>query len=67
MGLLCVQQSPEDRPSMSTVVLMLSSDSALPQPKQPGFFSERNIFEGNSSQYDSVSANEITNTLVAPR
>ncbi|KAM7498789.1 hypothetical protein LguiA_023203 [Lonicera macranthoides] len=67
VGLLCVQQSPEDRPSMSTVVLMLSSDSALPQPKQPGFFSERNIFEGNSSQYDSVSANEMTNTTVAPR
>ncbi|KAK1381970.1 Receptor-like serine/threonine-protein kinase [Heracleum sosnowskyi] len=42
VGLLCVQPYPEDRPSMSTVVLMLSSDNELPQPKQPTFFTERN-------------------------
>ena len=38
VGLLCVQHSPEDRPNMSNVVLMLSSEDPLPQPKQPGFF-----------------------------
>jgi hypothetical protein len=27
VGLLCVQQRPEDRPNMSTVVQMLSSES----------------------------------------
>ncbi|KAL0362746.1 UNVERIFIED_CONTAM: G-type lectin S-receptor-like serine/threonine-protein kinase [Sesamum calycinum] len=38
VALLCGQHSPEDRPSMSSVVLMLSREGALPQPKQPGFF-----------------------------
>ena len=41
VGLLCVQCSPDDRPSMSSVVQMLSSEGALPQPKEPGFFTGR--------------------------
>ncbi|VAH53656.1 unnamed protein product [Triticum turgidum subsp. durum] len=36
IGLLCVQQSPEDRPAMSQVVAMLTStDSQLTTPKEP--------------------------------
>lgn len=38
IGLLCVQQHPEDRPSMSLITVMLSSDSELPDPKEPGFY-----------------------------
>ncbi|KAK2978987.1 hypothetical protein RJ640_017551 [Escallonia rubra] len=39
--LLCVQQHPEDRPTMSSVLSMLDSETAkLPQPKHPGFFAE---------------------------
>ncbi|KAH7544253.1 hypothetical protein JRO89_XS15G0136300 [Xanthoceras sorbifolium] len=45
VGLLCVQQRPEDRP----VILMLGSESSLPQPKQPGFFTERNLPETDNS------------------
>ncbi|KAK1390415.1 Receptor-like serine/threonine-protein kinase [Heracleum sosnowskyi] len=41
IGLLCVQQDPIDRPVMSEVVLMLSSNMKLPHPKKPGFFVER--------------------------
>ena len=38
IGLLCVQERPEDRPTMSSIVLMLGSDEMiLPQPKKPGF------------------------------
>ena len=38
IGLLCVQEHPEDRPSMWDVVLMLScEDAALPLPKQPAY------------------------------
>ncbi|XP_010655950.1 cysteine-rich receptor-like protein kinase 10 [Vitis vinifera] len=38
MGLLCVQEDPEDRPSMASVVLMLSSYSVTPPlPQQPAF------------------------------
>ncbi|XXG69342.1 hypothetical protein AAC387_Pa06g2236 [Persea americana] len=38
IGLLCVQEDASDRPTMSTVVLMLSSNSTtLYKPKQPAF------------------------------
>ena len=69
VGLLCVQQSPDDRPSMSSVVLMLSSESALPQPKMPGFFIERKMLgEGSSStSYKPCSINEVTISLLEAR
>lgn len=38
VALLCVQQRPEDRPNISTVVQILYNENPLPQPKQPGFF-----------------------------
>ncbi|CAM8912017.1 unnamed protein product [Rhodiola kirilowii] len=38
VGLLCVQELAEDRPTMSSVVLMLSSETTtMPNPKPPGF------------------------------
>ncbi|XP_024027472.1 G-type lectin S-receptor-like serine/threonine-protein kinase At4g27290 [Morus notabilis] len=41
VGLLCVQHRAADRPGMSSVVVMLSSDShALPCPNRPGYFME---------------------------
>ncbi|CBI20437.3 unnamed protein product, partial [Vitis vinifera] len=49
VGLLCVQSNPDDRPNMSSVVLMLGSEGALPQPKEPGFFTQRIMMEANSS------------------
>jgi hypothetical protein len=39
VGLLCVQQKPEDEPNMSSTVQMLNSESSLPKPRQSGFFS----------------------------
>lgn len=70
IGLLCVQRYPEDRPSMSSVVLMLSSEIALPSPKRPGFFTERRRpreAEALSSNPESSSSNQITVTFLAPR
>jgi hypothetical protein len=69
LSLLCVQQRPEDRPSMSSVVVVLGSESALPQPKKPGFFLEKksNEAHGFSSKQESPSINEITNTLLEAR
>ncbi|XVF77747.1 hypothetical protein PTKIN_Ptkin14bG0071800 [Pterospermum kingtungense] len=64
VGLLCVQQLPEDRPNMASVVLMLGSDGSLPEPKQPGFFTERNPLLKESSAY---SVNEITSTFIEAR
>ncbi|XP_028104367.1 G-type lectin S-receptor-like serine/threonine-protein kinase SD1-1 [Camellia sinensis] len=44
-GFLCVEQCPEDKPSISFVALMLGSEGPLPQAKQPGFFTKRNVLE----------------------
>lgn len=44
VGLLCVQEDPNDRPTMSNVAFMLSSGSdpaSLPIPKQPAFLDKR--------------------------
>ncbi|XP_060191131.1 G-type lectin S-receptor-like serine/threonine-protein kinase At4g27290 isoform X1 [Lycium barbarum] len=46
VGLLCVQQCPEDRPSMSSVVMMLNNEGVLPQAKRPGFYIERDAPDG---------------------
>jgi len=67
VGLLCVQERPEDRPTMSSVVLMLGSESAsLPQPKQPGFVATRGPFEADSSTSEQASStvNEISVTML---
>lgn len=67
VGLLCIQQNREDRPSMSTVVLMLSGDSMLSQPKQPGFLI--NLIETCSStgKNESCSVNDFTITTMQAR
>ena len=68
VGLLCVQQLPDDRPNMSSVVMMLSGESALPHPKQPGFLIEvHNEAHPSSSKNESCSANEMTVTLFEAR
>ncbi|KAI8007524.1 G-type lectin S-receptor-like serine/threonine-protein kinase [Camellia lanceoleosa] len=69
VGLLCVQQHPEDRPNMSTVVLMLGSKGVLPQPKQPGFFTERNLLEADCSlsKVTINSVNEMTISMLHAR
>ncbi|KAK2986892.1 hypothetical protein RJ640_000946 [Escallonia rubra] len=67
VGLLCVQQCPEDRPSMSSVVLMLGHDGALPESKEPGFFINENGLHFDDahlpSNHGAISANEMTITL----
>ncbi|KAI4296553.1 hypothetical protein L6164_036502 [Bauhinia variegata] len=37
IGLLCVQDYPKERPTMSVVTSMLDNDTTLPTPKQPVF------------------------------
>ena len=62
ISLLCVQNSPEDRPDMLSVVVMLTSDSNLPKPKQPAFYVERNLHHEDLSAINqkSCSENEVT-------
>nr|XP_043620432.1 G-type lectin S-receptor-like serine/threonine-protein kinase At4g27290 [Erigeron canadensis] len=60
VGLLCVQCRPEDRPTMTSVILMLGSESPLPPPQKPGFFigkSPDNNTTHTSSSYATSSTN----------
>ena len=64
LGLLCVQEIPEDRPSVSMVLSMIESKvTDLPRPSQPGF-TQRRIVSDNEAQpnqeYCSVDRVSIT-------
>ncbi|XP_047262091.1 G-type lectin S-receptor-like serine/threonine-protein kinase SD1-1 [Capsicum annuum] len=68
VGLLCVQKHPDDRPSMFSVVQMLTNENPLPKAKEPGFFTERNLFDvAKSGSQTNSSKNECTITLLDPR
>lgn len=63
VGLLCVQEDPIDRPTMSNLQFMLGSETAsLPSPKQPAFVVRRSLSSTGSSS-KALSINEITATL----
>ncbi|KAL1289352.1 hypothetical protein AAHE18_20G051700 [Arachis hypogaea] len=50
IGLLCVQECAEDRPTMSLVILMLRSEApSMPNPKIPGFSARKNYPETDLS------------------
>nr|GMC89931.1 putative receptor-like protein kinase At4g00960 [Ipomoea batatas] len=68
MALLCVQENVGDRPTMSTVVLMLSGSSlSLPLPSAPPFFMHSSITpdvspqlpEQNSTMFESLNETSI--------
>ncbi|KAK3432138.1 hypothetical protein EUGRSUZ_E03972 [Eucalyptus grandis] len=68
LGLLCVQEHAADRPDMSAVVLMLSGQSDLPQPKQPAFTFQRSTTHEVQSEEEYIrSRNTITITLAEGR
>lgn len=63
IGLLCVPEDAADRPAMSTVVVMLGSDTiSLPNPKHPAFSVGRKTRED-----ESTSKNELTVSTILPR
>ena len=69
IGLLCVEESTRDRPSMLNIIFMFGNDSALPLPKHPAFTS--NItYKGedqSSSSGRPLSVNDVTVTMLQPR
>ncbi|KAM3693816.1 hypothetical protein ACJW31_07G012900 [Castanea mollissima] len=70
IGLLCVQESAADRPTMSDVVTMLSSESmALPYPKQPAFLIMRSVVKANPgiSRTEICSVNHATASIIEGR
>lgn len=80
IGLLCVQEDPEERPIMTTVVLMFSSYSVtLGQPQQPAFYNRTsepehmmpaaglNFDHQSTSNQLPLSVNEASITDLYPR
>ncbi|CAH2080163.1 unnamed protein product [Thlaspi arvense] len=73
IGLLCVQDSAEDRPAMSSVILMLTSErTQMDQPRPPGFCVLRSRFEIGSSSTNQPNQGtwtvpEVTNSLIEGR
>ncbi|THU74228.1 hypothetical protein C4D60_Mb04t31160 [Musa balbisiana] len=64
VGLLCVQARPEDRPTMSSVVVMLGGDSVLlPQPRQPAFIITSETDSSTSKQDSSTNHVSMTTML----
>ncbi|KAL6333373.1 hypothetical protein AAG906_028558 [Vitis piasezkii] len=67
IGLLCVQESAMDRPTILTIIFMLGNNSALPFPKRPAFISKTH--KGEDLSYSSkglLSINDVTVTLPQP-
>ncbi|KAL5774748.1 hypothetical protein ACOSP7_012305 [Xanthoceras sorbifolium] len=53
IGLLCVQESVSDRPTMASVIHMLNSDSVtLAAPAKPGFFMQSSAMLNASSSLE---------------
>ncbi|ESW20790.1 hypothetical protein PHAVU_005G015100 [Phaseolus vulgaris] len=70
IGLLCVQEDAADRPTMSTVVVMLASDTmALSNPNHPAFSVGRKTKEEESTSKGSKdpSVNDVTISNILPR
>ncbi|XP_022718013.1 G-type lectin S-receptor-like serine/threonine-protein kinase At4g27290 isoform X2 [Durio zibethinus] len=68
IALLCVQQRPEDRPSMSSVVLMLGGETALVKPKEPGFLINKKLeTECSSTKIVPSSTNDVSISIVEGR
>ena len=72
IGLLCIQESVTDRPTMAMIVLMLNSYSiTLPVPSQPALHKniESDISKSDHSKgsYVQLSVNEASITELDPR
>ncbi|KAJ4981134.1 hypothetical protein NE237_031971 [Protea cynaroides] len=81
LGLLCVQENPTDRPTMSTVVVMLTSYSiSLSVPSRPAFFlwntteldelarnSNASESEGSTTESQAYTNNDVTLSEFEPR
>ncbi|KAL2932332.1 hypothetical protein RDABS01_037742 [Bienertia sinuspersici] len=60
LGLLCVQEYPEDGPNISALISMLDINevSELPSPKKPGFTQKK--ASSNDEEHDSVNHVSLT-------
>lgn len=70
IGLLCVQESPTERPTMSEAVSMIMNEHArLTTPKQPAFVRGRNMLAANpaTNSAGDGSVYGLTVSIMEPR
>uniref|UniRef100_F6HTL4 non-specific serine/threonine protein kinase n=2 Tax=Vitis vinifera TaxID=29760 RepID=F6HTL4_VITVI len=68
IGLLCVQEDASDRPTMSSVIVMLKSESvSLRQPERPAFSVGRSTNQHETASGSSSSVNGLTASIALPR
>ena len=70
MGLLCVQESPIDRPAMLDVIFMIYNEAnKLPAPKQPAFYLRKNMPEAGivECRPDNYSSNGVSISEIVAR
>jgi hypothetical protein len=68
IGLLCVQDNPNSRPLMSSVVFMLENEqAALPAPIQPVYFAHRASETKQTGENTSSSNNNMSLTVLEGR
>ncbi|CAG7899941.1 unnamed protein product [Brassica rapa] len=70
IGLLCVQELANDRPNVSNVIWMLTTENAhLPEAKQPAFIARREVSVAGSSDRSSqmVTINDASLTAITGR
>ncbi|RCV35574.1 hypothetical protein SETIT_7G250900v2 [Setaria italica] len=68
LGHLCVQDHPNTRPLMSSIVFMLENETTqLPAPKEPLYFTIRNGGTDRSNEYMERSLNNMSITTLVAR
>lgn len=68
IGLLCVQEDPEDRPTMSSVVVLFRNEAiVLPQPGKPAFSVSKNALEIAQSSTTDLPSSQFTDSILTPR
>ncbi|XP_024156925.2 uncharacterized protein LOC112164829 [Rosa chinensis] len=70
IALLCVQEDPEERPTMSAVVVLLGNDDSigLPEPKKPAIFAIGRVAPINEYTHTAnPTSNQLTLSIISPR
>lgn len=68
IGLLCVQESASDRPTMLEVIFMLGNETTLPYPKKPAFILQSSSkLNSAASKGSTPSLNDVTITVLEAR
>ncbi|XP_074269999.1 G-type lectin S-receptor-like serine/threonine-protein kinase SD1-13 isoform X2 [Silene latifolia] len=69
VGLLCVQEYPQDRPDMSDVIAKLSASSTaeFEKPKQPGFTRLMHAKNSSTQSHQTSSTNDLSITNISAR